>query len=213
MKIAICFKGVHYMNGSHNWFIDFEQQVQNFKDTILTPLKNQGHEVDIFLSTYKFSDEKTALLQTLYSPVDISFLDFYENEERYSAQYRHHLNLYRTILKYQSDNSVNYDSIITTRFDIEMNKPITSFDYDYSFFNINFKQPTGDVDDCFWIFPGCDLNLVISTLEQMNHDRVTLHKLEHYYPKQVRFLVSVQEYSARPFFNLKRSVRDNQWQY
>jgi hypothetical protein len=213
MRIAICFKGVHYMNGSHNWYIDFEQQLQNFNDYILNPFKNQGHEVDIFLSTYHFSDEKTALLQKLYSPVCLSFLEFYENEERYSAQYRHHLNLYKNILKYQLDNSVNYDAVITTRFDIEMNKPITSFNYDYSFFNINFKQPSGDIDDCFWIFPACDLTLVVSILEQMNRDHVTLHKLEQYYPKQIHFLVSVEEYSARPFFNLKRSIRDNQWQY
>jgi hypothetical protein len=213
MRIAIGFKGVHYMNGRHNWYVDFEQQVQNFNDTILTPLKNQGHHVDIFLSSYFFSDEKTALLQKLYSPVSLSFLDFFENEERYSAQYRHHLNLYRNILKYQSDNSVTYDTVITTRFDIEMNKSILSFDYDYSFFNISFKQPCGDVEDCFWVFPGCDLDLVILTLEKMNIDRVTLHKLERYYPKQIRFLVTVEEYSAKPFFNLKRSVRDNQWQY
>jgi len=213
MRIAICFKGVHFMNGSHNWFINFEDQVQNFNEKILTPLKEQGHQVDIFLSTYKFSDEKTQRLQDLYSPVSLSFIDFIENEERYTAQYRHHLNLYQNIVKYQSDNSVQYDSIITTRYDIEMNKAITEFTYDYTTFNINFKQPTGDVDDCFWVFPASDLTLIISILETMKNSNVTLHKFEQYYSKPIYFLVGIDEYSARPFFNLKRSVRDNQWQY
>lgn len=213
MRVAICFKGVHFMNGSHNWYVDFEQQVPNFNEKILTPLKDQGHQVDIFLSTYHFSDEKTQRLQELYSPVSLCFIDFIENEERYTAQYRHHLNLYQNVLKYQADNSVQYDCVITTRFDIEMNKAITEFNYDYSTFNINFKQPTGDVDDCFWVFPAADLNLIISTLETMKNNHLTLHKFEQYYSKPIYFLVSVEEYSARPFFNLKRTVRDNQWQY
>ena len=211
MKFAIGFKGVHYMNGEFNWKIDFEEQVQNFFEKIVNPLKHKGHTVDIFLSTYE--SPKSKRLNELYNPVNVSFLEFSPKEERYDAQYRHHINLYNNIIQYQINNSVKYDFIITTRFDIEMNVLINDMNLDFSMFNIMFKQDYGDADDCMWFFPGEDLSVVINSLERMKRDRHQLHKIERYYPKEIHYLVSLQEYIARPFMNLKRSIRDFIWSY
>jgi len=213
MKIAVAFKGVHYMNGSHNWYIDFEKQVPNFKNCILHDLQSKGHDVDIFLSTYEYSSEKTELLKTLYSPARLNFIPYIENEERFSSQYRHYFNIFEIINEYQMQNCINYDLIIITRYDIEMNNPFSFYNYDYSTFNICFKQPGGDVDDCFWVFPAADLTSVYLTLHKMANDKVTLHKFEKYYPHAVKFLMSVEDYTIKPVYNLKRTVRDNIWQY
>jgi len=211
MKFAVGFKGVHYMNGEFNWKVDFEDQLHNFFEKIVNPLKQDGHSVDIFLSTYE--SPKSKRLYELYNPVNVSFLEFFPKEERYDAQYRHHINLYNNIMQHQINNSVKYDFVITTRFDIEMNVSINDMNLDFSMFNIMYKQDYGDVDDCIWFFPGEDLSIVVSNLERMQLDKQKLHKIEKYYNKKIKFLVSVQEYSARPFITLKRSLRDFVWSH
>ena len=211
MRFAIGFKGVHYMSGKFNWNIDFEEQLQNFFEKMVNPLKEKGHTVDIFLSTYESS--KSSRLYELYNPVNVSFLEFIPNEERYDAQYRHHINLYNNIIQYQINNSVKYDFVITTRFDIEMNFSISDMNIDFSMFNIMFKQTYGDADDCLWFFPAEDLYLVINNLQRMRDDKQNLHKIERYYNKQINFLVSLKEYTDHPFINLKRTVRDFIWSY
>jgi hypothetical protein len=211
MKFAIGFKGVHYMNGEFNWKIDFEEQIQNFFEKIVNPLKQKGNTVDIFLSTYE--SPKSKRLYELYNPVDVSFLEFFPKEERYDAQYRHHINLYNNIIQYQIKNSVNYDFVITTRFDIEMNISIDEMNINFSMFNIMFKNDYDDAEDCLWFFPGEDLLLVTNSLERMKGDKQNLHKIERYYTKKINFLLSIKDYIAHPYINLKRTLRDFVWSH
>jgi hypothetical protein len=207
MHIAICIKGVHYMNGENNWYIDYEKQINNFYEMIVNPLKIDGNIIDIFLSTYQ--SNKLDNLKDSYKTNEVYIQEFNIDECRFDAQYKHHMTLYNNVKKYSLKNNIQYDLIITTRFDLEMNHHITKIQLKYDTFNISFKQPYGDADDCLWVFPGNDIDIVISALEHMRSENKQLHKIESYYTKKINFLVSVDYYSEHPIFNLKRTVRDN----
>lgn len=210
MRVAICFRGVHYMNGEYEWTVNFEDQVQNFYDKIVNPLKNDGHTVDVFISTYK--SIKSDMLQDIYKPIKIFYSPFIYNQDRYDAQYNHHNILFNAVMEYEKENSFIYDRVIATRFDLEMNYSITELNVNDNMFNAMYKVDYGDVDETFWIFPGRDTAAVLWTLNLMRDKNQNTHQIEKNYPYKINFLRTLKEYVANPIYNLKRKNLNDRWQ-
>jgi hypothetical protein len=207
MKFAFCFKGVHFIQGIEGWKVDFENTIQNFYSSTVLPLESEGHSVDIFISTY--DTEKTNKMLELYKPKKTQFHVFNIRDERFDIQYLHIFTLYNLVKEYEKEKNIEYDIIVTTRFDVFLNRPFLNLNLDLSKMNIAYKQDYGDCDDCFWIFPRKELENIILSLKKMSAENKNLHQIEKYFPGTVHFVATLQEYSTNRFFTLVREARNN----
>lgn len=211
MRIAICFRGVHYMNGENDWFIDFEKNVSVFFQNIVKPLQDRGDEVDIFISTYE--SEKLNKVYEIYNPVRLSLSPFLFNQDRYDAQYHHHNVLFNLVFDYEKEKNIRYDLVITMRFDLVMKISILDLPIRTDMFNAPYKLVwNGDVDETWWVLPRNDLELILSTLHSMHSRNMTTHKIEKQYPKPIHFWRTLEEFVAFEFYSLCRKNKNDRWE-
>ena len=119
MKYAICLRGISYReshqhnNGIPPFHIDFNDNIENFKHYFINALKEKGHDVDLYFSTYSsihLVDYYVAL-----QPKRIKIRTFVDVPVgTVSSVYNGVLDSLQMLI----DSNIHYDYIIITRFDI-----------------------------------------------------------------------------------------------
>lgn len=133
MKIGLLFTGISYGYYNSNdgrtnieYLRDYNHCFPNILKNIIEPLKNM-HDVKIYLMSYnsdKINDILDKYLPTLYTFTDM--------------EHSHQILTY--IKSLEQIRNQDLDFVISTRFDIHFNKPITDLNIDYSKFNSLFKE-------------------------------------------------------------------------
>jgi hypothetical protein len=118
MKVGVSLIG---MNRTYKDCFD------NFTKMVIEPLKNMGHEVYVYLTTYL--DESNENLINLYKPKKTNFLEFYGSHQR---------NTYLKGLDILDGEDL--DLILCTRFDIRFKKKIFNDNFDSKKFNFCFRE-------------------------------------------------------------------------
>jgi hypothetical protein len=165
MRFALCIKGAHSIqsycaNGFTNRIkLLSTDSFISIKKNIIDVIKEQGHEIDIFISTYDCN--ACDYLIELYKPVSSYKFDsmYMSSNYRFTSQVNHYLKLVDLINIYEINNKIEYDIVITTRFDIIFNCPYNNLPILYDKFNTTIKHVSGNCDDNLWIFPRKYLNI------------------------------------------------------
>lgn len=176
MKIAINLVGVSYTElGRTRKYTD---SYDSFIEHIVNPLKEQGHDISFYLSTYD-SDKKDDIIKT-YNPVKSTFLDRnfallgggdvvdVEGKPMLIMVYTY-LN---SLLQIKEDNP-DIDIIISTRFDMLWKQnPFENFNFDFNKFNFLFRDHIYTENplacDTFYVFPYNMIDDLISAIVELN---------------------------------------------
>ena len=176
MKIAINLVGVSYTElGRTRKYTD---SYDSFIEHIVNPLKEQGHDISFYLSTYD-SDKKDDIIKT-YNPVKSTFLDRnfallgggdvvdVEGKPMLIMVYTY-LN---SLLQIKEDNP-DIDIIISTRFDMMWKlNPFENFNFDFNKFNFLFRDHIYTENplacDAFYVFPYNMIDDLISAIVELN---------------------------------------------
>ena len=186
MKICLCLRGIHYSNDSY--ITDYRKSLENYRNYIIKPLEDQGHEVDILFFTYT-SEVSDSLRQDYSSSPNSVFFPASErfNGTNWKRQLIFHSFTVDSIKANEQQKGSLYDLIINTRFDLFFSTKITEMTYDTSKFNCAFKHTSGNCDDNLWIFPRNLLDsfsFAINTLDQRN--QIT-HEINKYIETQYMY--------------------------
>ncbi len=127
-KLAIGLFGIHYnesyfhFHGRYNK-IDFRDSLQNYKEYIINYYSKLGYEIDFFISSYE-SDMQNILLNS-YPAKKFLFTKYTKNKiDSYIPRNKRISELMNMILDYQTENNINYDLFIITRFDLKFKIPL-----------------------------------------------------------------------------------------
>jgi hypothetical protein len=175
-KVAIVLTGCSYgmRNDTRTLKTDWNQSKHLIKSQVIDCFVNQGHEVDIYLTTY-FSDETQNLID-FYKPKKVTLLNFVGSQQR--ATYISSMN---ALL------NENVDIIVATRFDIAFNNPVSTLNIDFDKFNflarldkLRYWEDAKYVDDNLFVFPKKHLQNFINALQEISiyhHPDAALHPL------------------------------------
>ena len=212
MRAALCIRGVYFFEGQYNWYTNYKDAIDTLKENVIIPLKNDGYDVDIFLSTYDVGNLDQVKLD--YNPVSINLgiLDF--TEEHYDVTFRHLNTLFNNVKQYEIEKNITYDFIIQTRFDVKFMWPINTaqegYDIvDYNKFNIPYTHLYGDADDCFWSFNRKYLDETICVLNILQTNNNSTHKIQRYFSEPIHFLADIETFSKNQNIHLTRTFRNN----
>ena len=186
MKICLCLRGIHYSNDAY--ITDYRKSLENYRNYIIKPLEDQGHEVDILFFTYT-SEVSDSLRQDYGSRPNSVFFPASErfNGTNWKRQLLFHRCIVHSIKVNEQQKGSLYDLIINTRFDLFFSTKITEMTYDTSKFNCAFKHTSGNCDDNLWIFPRTLLDtfsFAVNTLDQRN--QIT-HEINKYIEMQYMY--------------------------
>lgn len=161
MNVAVGLFGISYLEKNVNWLrhwlvydIDFKKSVDNYQKYIFTHLKDEGYNVDTFISTYKSEDlgDLDIQLNNAYSPKSLSICDY-----KISTKTN---NLSRNIIFSRLchnilNSNTNYDFVILTRLDLNFLQKLSSVRIDLSKINVVHETDAlNEFDDNFYIIPG-----------------------------------------------------------
>jgi len=134
LRILIIVRGISYSSRYRNGANSYERTHQNFFSHMVEPWRQQGHSVDVGLSTY--DSEKLPEIRVLYSPVFV-----FATKTSYNAPSRTKLDSIVEGLQAALDagGANRWDFIAVTRFDIELRQPITQYSIDFG--KMNFPWP------------------------------------------------------------------------
>ena len=187
MRFALCLKGVHSIQEyvstglTDNIKRKSLDSFNNINKMIINNIKEDGHDIDIFISTYDC--DAGDYLINLYNPK--KFYKFEEKNIIYNRKYMDGVPLFESIANHtikllELCSESNYDYIIITRFDLLFTQLYKNFPVDYDKFNINCKHTSGNSDDNLWIFKNkYSKELKDSLIEQIKSNDPVL-KTTHY---------------------------------
>lgn len=161
MRAALGLFGISHLHKNVNWLrdwlvydIDFRQSVSNYKKYIINHLKNEGYDVDVYMSTYKSNDiaDLQSELINAYNPTKLSICDYKIDTDTNNLS----RNIIFSRLCHSILNSaIKYDFVILTRFDLILLQKLSDVRMNLSKINvIHETDMTGDYDDNFYIVPG-----------------------------------------------------------
>jgi hypothetical protein len=134
MKIGFCFYGITYGTQSTKGFKDYRHCWTNIHEMLVQPFIDNGHEANIYVTTYPFSDPD--IEQEFYAtvkPEKIHFCEF-EGSDPFTCKGA-----------FDAFQNENLDFIILTRFDIHFHKVLFNENIDYTKFNFLYPETGG-----FW---------------------------------------------------------------
>jgi hypothetical protein len=207
MHIAICIKGVHYINEPNiQWSVDFHNVIDNYYEKLYNYYINNRHHVDVFISTYntKYNNE----IVEKYNPKNIHFSDINLSEDTYISQINHTLINFEFIKKHEEKHNSKYDFIINTRFDLQLNINMDDLDINYDNFYC-FYGSDNNIDDSFWMFPRNKLDEIQYALSIMHKNFDTLHQLSKYIDFKIYFLFDKEYFIKDNKYSLIRCHRNN----
>ncbi len=194
MKFALVLRGISYLEnyehkyGIPKYTIDFRDTSESIYNNIINPLRELGHEVDIFFNTYHndFENElmdiykpKGTLFKN-YTPIPLGLAQTIIGEPMLID---HHLECIQLYENYEKDNGFKYDNIIITRFDLYYYKKFTEVGIDTDVFNYTFwhiaRPPNAPTifssEDNFVCYPRNKTELFKTCLYEMKHDKQSTH--------------------------------------
>lgn len=159
MRIGINLVGVSYNDGQTGGrYRNYQDSIVNFFKNIVTPLKNNGHDILFYL--YSYENEKQEQLKNDYYPCKN---DVFLNKDYNKFGGGDRIDGIK-IMSFIYINSLTellpeeLDIIISTRYDIDFLKnPFEEFEYDFNKFNFLSIEPEYTelpiVNDTFFVFP------------------------------------------------------------
>ena len=182
MRICLCIKGTFSLNDIRKGYDHTEaynnklhESLESIKKSLINPLLEQGHSVDIIFSTYDTSCSLIA--ENVLSPIKCYKFPnkgIYEhNIVKYKdPQLRHYKKLVELIRQSESEKNNKYDFFIFTRFDLIFIGKVTEWNINYNEFNIAMMHSSGNCDDNIWLFPSKDIeNFELCVDELMDRKR------------------------------------------
>lgn len=187
MRIAICLRGISFLENYYHKYgippytIDYRDTCDSFLNNVLHPLKNQGHEVDVYLYTYHHSHESH--MESIYQPIRSIYKDYQpiplgiaQTQIGEPMLIDHHLNCIEMI------QDKEYDHVIITRFDLYFYQNILDIGIDWDTFNFPFmhlaRSPQGTIfssEDNFVMYPYSKTTVFKECLKQMKKDKQSTH--------------------------------------
>jgi len=175
MKYALCFRGISYYkdyihNDSNEAFdVDFSQTLNSFKQNIINPLKENGHEVDVFFTTYE--TEKLNYFIEQMNPVKVK-LNTYQtlSAGTWSNVFKIIIDSLTLVKEYQEETNSKYDFIIVSRFDNYIFENITNL-----FIPNNAISSISKGEDNFFIISGYIFELVYNYFIDMKYKNYITH--------------------------------------
>ena len=188
MRIAVCLKGVFAVNYVYNntempdeYRKNLKETINNNKITIINDLKDLGHDVDVFISTYETF--ATPILEEEYKPVSINK---FPREKlvntpggNWNAIFIHVMKLTELVENYEKEHNFTYDLVVVTRLDLQFYQLFREVNLDFTKFNITTKHLSGNCDDSFNVFPRQYLrDYYYGVLKSLNTGGIS-HELNH----------------------------------
>lgn len=131
MKIGFSFFGILYGSGGNTQSTrDVRHCWNNIREKLIDPYTAAGHDVRIYLSTYKVENEITEQeILELIKPDKVHYSE-YKNSNSFTSKYA----------AFNNFENESLDTIIFSRCDIHFNKILINENIDYSKFNFLFKE-------------------------------------------------------------------------
>ena len=223
MHIAVCLRGISYLQNYYHKYglppytIDFRDTSDSILKNIIDPLRNQGHEVDVYLYTYHSAYEHE--LEITYQPVKTIYKDYQPIPLRIAQTQigepmlvDHHIDCIDMI------QDKKYDHVIITRFDLYFYKNILEVGIDWNTFNYSFvhmaRSPQGIIfssEDNFVCYPYSKNKIFKECLLRMKQDKQSTHLSGKYLidsGERVKYLFGEKGEGAYdyPFYKFGRHI-------
>jgi hypothetical protein len=203
MKYCICIRGLHYTH--NNIIIDYKKSFDNYKTMLFQPLIDKGDEIFIFLLTYE-SPVITQLLDD-YKPVSTQIIPLTEIDsiDTFGRQKTWHLHSVNMIQTYENNNSITFDYILNTRFDLFYTNLIFT-NIIHSKINIIFKHCSGNCDDNFFLFPRSMLPIFENGIKDIMKEGKMTHEICHYMNEKenIHYICPIPEKNYETIFKFAR---------
>jgi hypothetical protein len=206
MKYALCFRGISYYKDYYHadspqlFDVDFSQSLGSFQKNIINPLKETGHDVDVFFTTY--DSIKLQEYIDIMKPKAVKL-----NSYQYLAPgtWRNVLNMIIDTLNLIKNTNVHYDYIIISRFDNFIFENILNV-----FIAENALSSISKGEDNFFIISGSILDLVYNYfIELINKNAVSHSYTEYFLSKGLRchkFYKEIKDQKNHPFLKTTRQL-------
>ena len=182
MKIGISITGVSYeINRKQERYRNYEDAVNEFFEFVINPLKEMGHEVNIYIYTYT-SDKKDAILER-YNPKKWEFIDYDEQVLIDGLSVQGH-NVQKGLEQLVGED---LDIVIRARYDQKfLSNPFEVYDWEWDKVNFLWREESYEslplVNDTFFSFPYHmldEMKLALMDAELNPHKgvRIALHNL------------------------------------
>ena len=212
MRIALAFRGMSYIKEyiynlgdgkcTDPYTIDFSDCLPAYFKNIINPLKDSGHQVDIFFRTYdsvklqSFIDQLTPVkvVITEYDPLAMPNSMFGYRIDRDSA---------KDIKDYQDEHGVVYDYVIETRFDLYIYENIA---------NVYLPETAVCVitpgQDALMFYPGAFLPNIIKVFDTLANNNVLVLNFCNYLdvPSHMCYNNKTMNHNYYPFYNNSRQL-------
>ena len=133
LRILIIVRGISHDSSYRESANDFTRTYHNFFSHMVEPWREQGHTVDVAISTY--NSERLDQVKEVYSPV---FAEV--SEKRYEERTKVHAVTAGLQAAVDAGGSSRWDFVAITRFDLEMRQPITAFAVDFRKINFPWRE-------------------------------------------------------------------------
>jgi len=174
MRVAIILRGISYSQ-NYRQGVDFRLSIQSFRTKILTPLKEAGHDISIYLATYPHE-----LQQELLSSYDDALKKYVIYQKEISKGNQRDLSV-KALQLLESDLH-DIDVVIMTRFDLHYKKNIHQMNIQWDKINVLWKETLkmwndhNRISDIFHVFPIKFYKQFVDSVAAIR-DRSNLHKL------------------------------------
>jgi hypothetical protein len=177
MRVALCLRSISYLENYDKWglsqahTIDFRFTAQTFYDCIINDYKEQGHEVDVFVSTYEHPYIHELL--EIYRPVSYKFSPFdnpYLGGTPKSILF--HLDCIQQVEHYERAHSIQYDVVLFSRFDIWFFMKMSELNLQYQNITVPFYT-----EDSYFIVPRPKLKVFETVFRELYHSNGLMHSV------------------------------------
>jgi len=159
--------------------VDYRKSLDNYHSHIFDYLRNKGFDTDVFLCTVTSKLDKQLLLD--YKPVRHAFVQHSDLSVKSGDHFskmekqRQAINL---ALKYSQEASVNYSTVILTRFDLLFQEDFADSNIKWDMLNlVSTLQEKRYIDDNFYAMPFDKLRAFDGVLAQALRTRTWSHGL------------------------------------
>ena len=160
MKIGINLVGVSYNNAKEGGRLrDYENSIQNFYTNVVNPLRQDGHEVQFYLFSYK-NEKQDKIVEEYYTTVKHTFIEQQLNKLGGGDRVGNGMKVMTVsyLNSLQQLYNEDLDLVISTRYDINFfRNPFKEYNYDFKKCSFLWREPEFTdlpiVNDTFIVFP------------------------------------------------------------
>jgi hypothetical protein len=150
--LSYCEKYIHWTNDIY--IINHDLSFKNYNEYIFDYFRDNQFEIDVFISSN--SSIYSEKLINLYNPKKYLFCDDKKISSSVNDRNIKFCNALNLCIEYADENSIAYDNILMTRFDINFMIKFDKVKIDYNAMNIvSILEKNDFIDDNFYLFPFC----------------------------------------------------------